>query len=61
MKKVIVLLALFLGAFSLQTQAKKWRAKHVVIIGIDGWGAYYHILWLVNLYAKITRSGLISK
>ena len=28
---------------------------------IDGWGAYYHILWLVNLYAKITRSGLISK
>ena len=40
MKKVIVLLALFLGAFSLQTQAKKWRAKHVVIIGIDGWGAY---------------------
>ena len=33
-------MAVLLGVFSLQTEAKKWRAKHVVVIGIDGWGAY---------------------
>ena len=26
--------------FSCPMDAKKWKAKHVILIGIDGWGAY---------------------
>lgn len=38
MKKIlfIFVLCLFVGT----TFAAKWKAKHVVLIGLDGWGAY---------------------
>lgn len=39
MKRYLVLL-LAIGLLATAAEAKKWRAKHVVVIGIDGWGAY---------------------
>lgn len=38
MKKVVWMLALCLLAGT--ASAAKWKAKHVVLIGLDGWGAY---------------------
>lgn len=40
MKKVFLLLALGLFCMADAAMAAKWRAKHVVLIGLDGWGAY---------------------
>lgn len=40
MKKLTVLAILLLGVFFVQSTHAKWRAKHVVFIGADGWGAY---------------------
>lgn len=39
MKKLILLLAVLLMA-GVEADAKKWRAGHVVFIGLDGWGSY---------------------
>ena len=39
MKKIILLL-MALGCFFTTANASKWKAEHVVMIGIDGWGAY---------------------
>ena len=39
MKKVLVLAAVLLAAFSLQAK-KKDIARHVIIIGVDGWGSW---------------------
>ena len=30
----------FLMLFADASMAAKWKAKHVVLIGLDGWGAY---------------------
>lgn len=38
MKKILFVLVLCL--FAGTTFAAKWKAKHVVLIGLDGWGAY---------------------
>ena len=41
MKKIFYLFLAVLFAAGLQpSHAAKWRAKHVVLIAIDGWGAY---------------------
>ena len=40
MKRAFILLVAVLAIVCQQSQAKKWRAKHVVVIGIDGWGGY---------------------
>lgn len=41
MKKRGFLLILFLSVFVfMPTYAAKWKAKHVILIGLDGWGAY---------------------
>lgn len=40
MKKVSFICHLFLFIFCLPNYAAKWRAEHVIMIGIDGWGAY---------------------
>ena len=40
MKKVFFIHHLFLFTFCLPNYAAKWRAEHVIMIGIDGWGAY---------------------
>ena len=40
MKKVSLIFDLFLLTFCLPNYAAKWRADHVIMIGIDGWGAY---------------------
>ena len=37
--KLIFALA-FLLLFADASMAAKWKAKHVVLIGLDGWGAY---------------------
>ena len=37
--KWIWVLAFLMGVASV-SQAAKWKAKHVVLIGLDGWGAY---------------------
>lgn len=37
--KMILVLA-FLMLFGSVSMAAKWRAKHVVLIGLDGWGSY---------------------
>lgn len=39
MKKIFLLMLLLLLAAG-GAQAKRWRARHVVVIGLDGWGAY---------------------
>ena len=69
MKKIILLLAaltLTLG----HAEAKKWRAKHVVVIALDGWGGYTipkahdipNIQWLMEngCYSLKKRSVLPS-
>ncbi len=40
MKRAFILLVAILAFACQQSQAKKWRAKHVIVIGIDGWGGY---------------------
>ena len=40
MKKILALSILLVGVLSIQCAQGKWRAKHVVFIGADGWGAY---------------------
>lgn len=40
MKKKVWLLACCLFLVTEAVCAAKWRAKHVVLIGLDGWGAY---------------------
>lgn len=40
LKKILLLCSLFLIAGATAGFAAKWKAKHVVLIGIDGWGAY---------------------
>lgn len=40
MKKIFLLTALCLFCMADAAFAAKWRAKHVVLIGLDGWGAY---------------------
>ncbi|ETD16477.1 MULTISPECIES: alkaline phosphatase [Prevotellaceae] len=41
MNRKMLLAVLLLTVFGLtQANAKKWKAKHVILIGIDGWGAY---------------------
>lgn len=36
----LIFVLFFLMAFSSASMAAKWKAKHVVLIGLDGWGAY---------------------
>ena len=40
MKKLLILAFLLLGCFSMASYAAKPKAKHVVYIGLDGWGSY---------------------
>lgn len=40
MKKKLIALCLLFAACALGAQAVRPKAKHVVLIGIDGWGAY---------------------
>lgn len=40
MRKILSLLAFLLVLSATQNADAKWRAKHVVFIGADGWGAY---------------------
>lgn len=40
MKKNLFLVLILLTGFMHVTFAAKWKAKHVVLIGLDGWGAY---------------------
>lgn len=40
MKKIIVLFSVALMLFGATASQAKWKAKHVVFIGCDGWGAY---------------------
>ena len=39
-KKLFLILGCLLFAAILPCQAAKWKARHVIMIGIDGWGAY---------------------
>ena len=39
-KKLFFILGCLLFAAILPCQAAKWKARHVIMIGIDGWGAY---------------------
>ena len=39
MKKFLIIL-FAIGLIACPAEAKKWKAKHVVFIGIDAWGAY---------------------
>lgn len=40
-KNFVLTIMLLLVGFSTQaTQAAKWRAKHAILIALDGWGAY---------------------
>ena len=36
----LILALVFLMLFADASMAAKWKAKHVVLIGLDGWGAY---------------------
>lgn len=38
LKKILFVFSLFLIAGATAGFAAKWKAKHVVLIGIDGWG-----------------------
>ena len=49
MKKVSLIFDLFLLTFCLPNYAAKWRADHVIMIGIDGWGAYMQKFPILNL------------
>ncbi len=40
MKKIIFLLSLFVCAVGAKLSAATWKAEHVVMIALDGWGAY---------------------
>lgn len=40
MKKIFLLIAFCLFCMADAAFAANWRAKHVVLIGLDGWGAY---------------------
>lgn len=40
MRKIFILLTAFIALSAFQNADAKWRAKHVVFIGADGWGAY---------------------
>ena len=36
----LIFALVFLMLFADASMAAKWKAKHVVLIGLDGWGAY---------------------
>ena len=40
MPRILLLLLLLAGSLSASLQAARWKARHVVLIAIDGWGAY---------------------
>lgn len=40
MIRILMLIGLLFGTLSASMQAARWKAKHVVLIAIDGWGAY---------------------
>lgn len=40
MKKLLLLTLVLTIGFASTANAKKWKAKHVVLIALDGWGAY---------------------
>lgn len=44
MKKTLFLLMAMLAGCAIACMAGKPKAKHVVFIGLDGWGAYRGVL-----------------
>ncbi|MDL2255628.1 alkaline phosphatase [Parabacteroides sp. OttesenSCG-928-G06] len=41
MKRVIItFITLLIGGIAFSLSAQSWKAKHVVLIGLDGWGSY---------------------
>lgn len=40
MKKLLLLVCLLMVGATVDAYAGKWKAKHVILIGLDGWGAY---------------------
>ncbi len=40
MIRILLLVGLLFGSLSASMQAARWKAKHVVLIALDGWGAY---------------------
>lgn len=40
MKKIFALICILTLGFASTANAAKWKAKHVILIGLDGWGSY---------------------
>ena len=40
MRKVLLFVCLLMAGMTVNVNAAKQKAKHVILIGMDGWGAY---------------------